>query len=160
MIAVIEKELFDEMKKGDRKALEKWFNVHAESIARFAFQYGATISDSKEVAAAVFLQLFSELGEIENERQLHNRMYQIAIEKLSNCKLTEENEFTFEEDLALHLKVIHLQPVNKLILILYSFFKMDASQCAEILSIRPEEIPQRYEHILDELQETQLERRL
>ena len=109
-MGIIEKDitLFENFKKGNKKAFDKIFHNHYENLCNFAFLFLKNSSKSEEVVSDVFLNLWKKKQRIIIKTNLKAYLYQstrnAAISDLrkeknihvSNEENSEQRKYTFD----------------------------------------------------------------
>ena len=134
--------LFNQLQSGDRNTFEQWMNTQAKKIELLAFQYGCNTNQIQQVTKATFRKLHSQIAEVESEKQLCLRMYQIAFDTARNLEQLpdEENRLPFEEDQQLHEKINRLNDEYKIILLLTYFHDMTEKEASFVTGIPEDEV--------------------
>jgi hypothetical protein len=133
----------DECDTNQKAAFEKWVGIHSQSIERFAFQYGCSPEQAREVTEDIFRALNNL--EIIDETET-TTLYKITMEKLSHIQQSTshlDGIFPFEEDAKLHSEIIELDEKYRIPLVLHRYHGLKDEQIAIIIDVHQTEIKSR-----------------
>ena len=136
--------------------MEEVMDRYADSIERFAIQYGCTEEQAGDLTRETFRSLYSNLSHQMDGEQIQITLYQLALEKLNRIQLTMPSDdafLPFEEDRQLHGKIINLEVTLKISLILSRFHDIDATEIAKLVGISTEAVNEAIDQAVQQLVE-------
>lgn len=160
---MVEFELMQKVRAGEKDAFEKWMGIYSGDIERFAIQYGCASKQAADVAEETFRKLYNQLDSIGNEESLVSTLYKNALNSLAYVQFTDapnESIFPFEEDQELHDQIVQLETGKKVPFILSQFHKLDELEIATIMDTSAETVELAITEASRDLGDAQLEKRL
>lgn len=114
--------------------MESLIETYAETIERFALQYGCTAEQAANVTANVY--------EVAEDQKM---MVTIANDFLRKIKVGSQMDdlFSFQEDAALHSEMLKLDHETRVSFILYTFHHLQMCEIAEALGCTSNEVEER-----------------
>ena len=133
---VKENELIRNARNGDYANFPEWIDLHSDKIIRFAFQYGLSLEEAKEVTLDTYITLRNKLKSLDEDTPLLLTLYKILLEKLSGYNPTlpiPEDVLPFKEDSLLHMKIVELNKRYRVPFILSFYHNFNNEQISIII---------------------------
>jgi len=80
----IDRDIIKKLKSGDKKAFQRIFNAYSERLFNFTFSYLKDSYESEEIVQEIFLRLWENRTEVDEEKSFQSFLYRMAVNKVYN----------------------------------------------------------------------------